>query len=106
MNTDQFFATDSARISQAGKARLAKFFQEADAVSYIIVGHTDSRASDAYNLRLSFNRATAVAKVAASTGAKIADVRGLGERVPVAANSSAAGKAKNRRVEIICNRKL
>lgn len=106
MNTDQFFATDSARISQAGKARLAKFFQEANATSYIIVGHTDSRASDAYNMRLSFNRANAVAKVAVGAGAQIADVRGLGERVPVASNNSAAGMAKNRRVEIICNRKI
>ena len=104
MNTDQFFATDSSRISKAGKARLAQFFQEANAVSYIIAGHTDSRASDGYNMRLSLNRANAVAKVAQSTGARIADVRGYGERLPVASNSTAGGMAKNRRVEIICIR--
>ncbi|MEP4196629.1 MAG: OmpA family protein [Aliishimia sp.] len=104
MNTDQFFATNSARISAGGRERLAKFFKETVATSYIIVGHTDSRASDAYNMRLSFNRANSVAKVASETGAKIADVRGLGERVPAASNRSAAGMAKNRRVEIICIR--
>lgn len=104
MNTDQFFATDSYRISSAGKARLTEFFQSAGATSYIITGHTDSRASDAYNLRLSYNRANAVAGIAASTGARIADVRGYGERVPAASNATAAGKAKNRRVEIICIR--
>ncbi|MGB3245586.1 MAG: OmpA family protein [Sulfitobacter sp.] len=104
MQADQFFATDSYRISSAGRARLARFFSEAGAMSYIITGHTDSRASDAYNMRLSFNRATAVAKVAASTGARIADVRGYGERLPVATNRSPAGMAKNRRVEIICIR--
>ena len=104
MNTDQFFATNSHRISSAGKSRLAQFFSDADATSFIIVGHTDSRASDAYNMRLSYRRANAVAQVAASTGAKIADVRGMGERVPVASNRSAAGMAKNRRVEIICIR--
>ena len=104
MQSDQFFATDSHHISKSGKARLAQFFKETGAVSYIITGHTDSRASDAYNMRLSFNRATAVAKVASANGARIADVRGYGERQPVAKNSTAHGQAKNRRVEIICIR--
>ncbi|KNG94449.1 cell envelope biogenesis protein OmpA [Pseudaestuariivita atlantica] len=104
MYSDQFFATDSHRISRKGKARLAEFFKQANATAYIIAGHTDSRASDSYNMRLSYNRANAVAKVAASTGARIADVRGYGERAPVATNATAAGMAKNRRVEIICIR--
>ena len=104
MQSDQFFATDSARIGPQGRARLARFFQETGAISYIITGHTDSRASDAYNMRLSLRRATSVAKVAAANGAKIADVRGYGERLPVASNASAKGQAKNRRVEIICIR--
>jgi outer membrane protein OmpA-like peptidoglycan-associated protein len=104
MNTDQFFATDSYRISAPGKQRLAEFFQSTGAISYIITGHTDSRASDAYNMRLSQNRANAVASVAAQTGARIADVRGYGERMPAASNGTAAGMAKNRRVEIICIR--
>ncbi len=104
MNADQFFHTDSAHINKHGKARLAKFFQEAGATSYIITGHTDSRASDEYNLGLSYRRANAVAAVAKSSGAKIADVRGYGERIPVASNGTAKGMAKNRRVEIICVR--
>ncbi len=102
MQTDQFFATDSYRIHAGGKQRLAQFFQNSTATSFIIVGHTDSRASDAYNMRLSLNRANAVAAVAQASGARIADVRGLGERVPAAANNTAQGMAKNRRVEIIC----
>ncbi len=102
MNTDQFFNTDSARIHSGGKARLREFFKSADATSFIIVGHTDSRASDGYNMRLSYNRANAVAKIASESGVRIADVRGMGERVPVASNGTAAGMAKNRRVEIIC----
>ena len=104
MNSDQLFATDSAHVSRHGRARLAKFFQEAGATSYIITGHTDSRASDAYNMRLSLNRATSVAKIARKSGANIADVRGYGERQPIASNKSAHGMAKNRRVEIICIR--
>lgn len=104
INTDQMFATDSARISGAGKERLMQFFHSADATSYIITGHTDSRASDQYNMGLSLRRANSVARVAQSGGARIADVRGYGERMPKASNASAAGMAKNRRVEIICIR--
>ena len=55
-------------------------------------------------MRLSYNRANAVAAIAASNGARVADVRGYGERMPAAANNTAAGMAKNRRVEIICIR--
>ncbi len=104
MNSDQLFATDSYRISGQGKKKLASFFRSAGATSYIIAGHTDSRASDDYNMRLSLNRANSVAGVAKSVGARIADVRGYGERMPVASNGSAAGMQKNRRVEIICIR--
>ena len=104
MNSDQLFATNSYRISARGKARLMEFFKSANANSYIIAGHTDSRASDAYNLRLSRNRANAVAAIANSSGARISDVRGYGERQPIATNRTRAGMAKNRRVEIICLR--
>ena len=102
MNTDQFFNTDSYRVHPQGRARLAEFFKTTGGVSYIISGHTDSRASDAYNMKLSLNRANAVAAVAQQSGARIADVRGLGERVPAASNNTAHGMAQNRRVEIIC----
>ena len=104
MNSDQFFATDSYRISNAGKARLAEFFRSASATAYVVVGHTDSRASDQYNMKLSYNRANAVAAVGQSACARIVDVRGYGERMPVASNATATGMAKNRRVEIICIR--
>lgn len=102
MPTDQFFATDSYRISSEGQARLRQFFQETGANGYIITGHTDSRASDAYNLRLSVNRANSVARVGRASGARIVDVRGYGERDPRVPNTSAANMAQNRRVEIIC----
>ncbi len=102
VNTDQLFPTDSARISPSGQQRLREFFQSAGAVSYTIVGHTDSRASDEYNMALSLRRANAVAAVAQSAGASISDVRGYGERMPRASNNTAAGMAENRRVEIMC----
>lgn len=103
-NSDQLFATDSARIHPAEKRRLARFFRQADAFAYAIYGHTDSRASDEYNMRLSERRAASVAKVARSVGARVAREIGYGERRPVATNATAAGMQKNRRVEIVCYR--
>ncbi|MBY6154148.1 OmpA family protein [Vannielia litorea] len=102
MNSDQLFATDSASISALGKKRLAGFFRSSKARAYIIAGHTDARASDEYNMNLSYRRAASVAKIGKATGAKIVDVRGYGERMPVASNRTAGGMQKNRRVEIIC----
>ncbi len=102
LNTDQYFATDSYRIHAGARQSLISFFQSSSAFAFTIVGHTDSRASDEYNMRLSYNRANAVAKVAQQAGVRIADVRGMGERYPAASNNTAAGMAKNRRVEILC----
>ena len=102
--SDQLFTTDKHHITASGKARLQKFFNESSATSFIIVGHTDARASDSYNMALSQRRANSVASVARSVGARIADVRGYGERQPVASNKTASGMARNRRVEIICLR--
>ncbi len=102
VNTDTHFATDSARISPAGKRNLEAFFRQTGAVSYTIIGHTDSRASDEYNMALSLRRANAVAGIARSVGARLSDVRGYGQRMPVASNNTAEGMAQNRRVEILC----
>ena len=102
MNTDQFFATDRARLSRPAQEKLAEFFVNSPARAFIIAGHTDNRASDEYNMRLSAKRANAVAAVGQRAGANIIDIRGYGERMPAADNTSAEGRAKNRRVEILC----
>lgn len=102
IDSDQLFSSGSYRISAAGRAKLASFFESAPSRGYIINGHTDSRASDAYNMRLSYNRAKAVADIATSVGAKVVDVRGYGERMPKVPNTSVGNMAKNRRVEIVC----
>jgi outer membrane protein OmpA-like peptidoglycan-associated protein len=104
MSSDQLFATNQHRISARNKSRLAEFFRSAGARAYIIEGHTDARADDDYNLRLSKRRAQAVAAVARSSGARVSSVVGYGERVPKASNKTSAGMAANRRVEIQCIR--
>ena len=101
-NTDTMFHTDSARLTASGRAHLQAFFQNAGAYAYAIYGHTDSRASDEYNIRLSERRAAAVASVARSVGAQVAREIGYGERRPLVPNDSAANMAQNRRVEIVC----
>lgn len=101
-NTDTLFATDSAKLTAHGRRYLTDFFSSAGAFGYAIYGHTDSRASDSYNNRLSQRRAAAVANVAQSVGAVVEREIGYGERNPIASNATAAGMQKNRRVEVVC----
>lgn len=103
-NSDVLFATDSARLTHSGREQLESFFRSSGAFAYAIYGHTDSRASDEYNIRLSQRRAASVANVARSVGARVAREIGYGERRPVAPNNSAANMQQNRRVEIVCYR--
>lgn len=68
-----------------------------------VEGHTDSIGSIAYNKRLSVDRARSVADelVASGVPSRGLLVRGLGESEPIASNATAAGRARNRRVEVI-----
>ncbi len=102
--TDTLFANDDPRVSNADKQRLTAFFQQANAFGFLIYGHTDSNASDEYNINLSNRRANMVAGIAQDGGFRVVDVRGFGERRPRADNNTAAGRAENRRVEIYCIR--
>lgn len=103
-NTDTLFDTDSSRLTADGRRRLADFFTSTGAFGYAIYGHTDSRASDAYNIRLSQRRAASVADVARSVGAVVERQIGYGESQPIATNATAEGMQKNRRVEVVCYR--
>lgn len=65
-------------------------------------GHTDSDGSDEYNNDLSSRRANSVAEylVSQQLDSQRFSVQGFGESQPIASNTSASGKAQNRRVEI------
>ncbi len=67
-----------------------------------IVGNTDSRGPESFNEELSLRRAAAVKNVLLSRGVQEEQmlVLGLGESRPVADNSTEAGRARNRRVEL------
>jgi outer membrane protein OmpA-like peptidoglycan-associated protein len=102
IQSDTLFATNESWISREAKAQLTEFFQNADAFGFLIYGHTDARASDEYNIRLSDARANTVAAVAREAGLRVVDVKGFGERMPRAEGHSAEANRLNRRVEIYC----
>ena len=68
----------------------------------LIVGHTDADGSESYNMNLSQRRADAARNFLVSQGIPAERVRtqAMGESEPVSDNSSEAGKALNRRVEV------
>lgn len=103
-NADTLFATGSWQIGAEGRRRLAEFFRAAQVTAFVVDGHTDPRGGYQYNINLSMNRANAVAAIGREAGVHIADVRGFAYLYPVAPNTTAAGMARNRRVEIFCIR--
>ena len=68
-----------------------------------VEGHTDSVGSDAYNQRLSEQRANSVREYLITQGLRpdILTSKGFGETTPVATNDTAAGRQQNRRVELV-----
>jgi outer membrane protein OmpA-like peptidoglycan-associated protein len=68
----------------------------------LILGHTDSVGTDTYNKSLSVRRADAAAEYLVAQGVDRSRIAtgGLGEEEPVATNADAAGRQRNRRVEV------
>jgi len=88
--------------AQANLRELARSLAKYPDSELLIVGHTDSKGDDAYNMRLSERRAAAAVSYLVQQGVARARVRGSGrgEEEPVAANDSEAGQQQNRRVEV------
>ncbi|WP_432769206.1 MAG: OmpA family protein [Sphingopyxis sp.] len=113
---DALFEFDKAELTPAAEAQLQKaaaLIRKAPAGGIQVIGHTDAKGDDAYNQRLSEARARTVADwFARQVGVRQRDfaVSGKGETAPIAPNETAtgaddpAGRAKNRRVEVIMPR--
>ena len=102
---DAFFDIDKAVLKPAGQASLDDMVSKLKDINLeviIAVGHTDSVGTDAYNQKLSVRRAEAVKSYLQGKGIESSRIytEGKGEKQPVADNETAAGRAKNRRVEI------
>ncbi|HEY2925773.1 OmpA family protein [Piscinibacter sp.] len=106
--SDFSFDTDSAEIKPDMRPVLDQFAEglEAKTLSHMlihIIGHTDSRGSDAVNDPLSLARANSVRKHLESKGIATSriEVEGRGEHQPMVGNDKSYGRALNRRVEIL-----
>ena len=68
-----------------------------------VAGHTDSQGSDAYNHKLSHQRAEVVREYLIGKGVPAENLtfKGYGETNPVASNDTKEGREQNRRVELI-----
>lgn len=103
------FDFDKSDLTPAAKAQLDTLMDKlrnTDVVSIKVIGHTDSKGSDAYNQALSERRASSVAAYLLSQGLapnKLTS-EGRGESEPVADNATDEGRAENRRVELHINR--
>lgn len=103
---DALFDTGSALIRDEAAVRLGGLVQrlreqgEPSAIS--IIGHTDNTGSDALNRRLSLARAEAVRDFLVGQGLAVGilSVSGVAADQPVASNTTAKGRAENRRVEL------
>lgn len=101
------FATDSTTLQKASDTTLeemAKLLSAHPAMKVFIVGHTDNTGALSHNVALSQTRAEAVVKALVGRYHVRADrlaAKGLASYAPVASNADEAGKARNRRVELV-----
>ena len=101
------FATNKAVLTMHAKGVLEEAVtllkHTDDVIDVRVEGHTDSRGSDAYNMKLSQDRARSVVNYLVSRGVKRSSLVavGMGERSPIASNTSKEGQAANRRVDFV-----
>ncbi len=99
------FEFDSAKLTGDSNAKLddiVKIMNRHSSLKVEIAGHTDSQGPEDYNLGLSQRRAQSVANYLSAHGVDAGRMKakGYGESQPVADNSTEAGRAANRRVEL------
>lgn len=104
--SDYSFAVDSSQLTPQAKqtfTQIAGVLKDYNKTIIHIVGFTDSTGAAAYNQKLSVRRARAVADYLISQGVPAGriQIEGRGETQPVATNATAAGRARNRRVDIV-----
>lgn len=104
-----YFDTDEATIKPESRPTLeqiAKLLKRRPELNLVVVGHTDNRGSFEYNIDLSQRRAAAVVEALVNDYGISADRLkpwGVGYTAPAASNATKAGRARNRRVELVPN---
>jgi outer membrane protein OmpA-like peptidoglycan-associated protein len=103
------FEYNSAELLQESNQILLTFSQALNRPALkdrrlLIIGHTDNRGPDEFNMRLSRRRASAVGQWLTEKGGIASDrlvLTGYGATMPVADNETDEGRAENRRVEFV-----
>jgi outer membrane protein OmpA-like peptidoglycan-associated protein len=100
------FATGTANLNSPARESLARFsgiVASYPELKFTIEGHTDNVGSDDTNQELSLRRAVSVRDYLVNLGVAAGsfEVHGFGSSRPVADNTTAEGRARNRRVEIV-----
>jgi outer membrane protein OmpA-like peptidoglycan-associated protein len=99
------FATNKSNLNSASKNSLTQFANSLKAhpdTDVQIYGHTDNTGTDQINIPLSRDRAFSVVRFLEEQGISNARMvsEGYGSAHPVADNTTSAGRAQNRRVEV------
>src|SRR5205085_5283738 len=112
-NEKILFAYDKSDLTSSAEGNLDKLvtvLKEYPDTDIEVQGHTDSRGSDDYNMKLSERRAAEVSDYLRSRGvtASRLTTKGYGESAPVSDNNTDDGRAQNRRVTflITANKKM
>ena len=100
------FAFDTAQLNSADKSGLdaaAKKIKAENPDRVLVKGYADTTGPAAYNVKLSQRRADAVANYLVKEGvcSKKVTAKGYGSTTTFDANATAAGRAQNRRVEVV-----
>jgi outer membrane protein OmpA-like peptidoglycan-associated protein len=101
------FKFDSAELTQTANRDLdniVEVLRDYQKRKVRVIGHTDSTGTDEYNLSLSLRRARRTADEMERRDGTLKErvtYVGMGEKSPIATNSTAEGRQRNRRVEIL-----
>jgi outer membrane protein OmpA-like peptidoglycan-associated protein len=106
--SDVLFDTGSFTLKPGAREKLAKvsgILLAHPGLTMQIEGHTDSVGGDAFNVRLSEQRANSVRDFLGEQGVSPSSItaQGFGKAEPVATNDTPEGRQRNRRVEIVVN---
>jgi outer membrane protein OmpA-like peptidoglycan-associated protein/outer membrane protein W len=109
MSSDASFEFDKSTLKTKAYGKLDKIIatlKNNTDYTVSVEGYTDAIGTEEYNLKLSERRAQAVADYLLSQGIDKSRIEIVphGEANPIASNKTAAGRAKNRRVEIIISK--
>ncbi|BHH85269.1 AAA family ATPase [Desulforhopalus sp. 52FAK] len=96
----------SLKLTKTGAKRLNSFVEtllDYPKATILVKGFVSSKSNSAENIKLSEDRAMAVYKMMLKKGVdpEQIEIKGMGNREPIASNDTRAGRAKNRRVEIL-----